>query len=139
MIGYWFKSSILSILLIPVIGFAQSSGTPPSVIPEQNTNKYTLNIITSNSIVRSLYVEKRNIDEREFPMDISRFVKIHVDRPHFALQFTCDEINTGHYMVNVEVYRNDILIATQTYENNAFITRQETNRLRLVNIFLIDK
>lgn len=128
MIGYWFKSSILSILFIPFISFG-----------EVNTNKYTLNILTQNTLIRTLRIEKQkiNLKEARFPLDITSLVNTYTNEPQFGLQFSYDEIDQGNLIINVEVYKNNNLIAGYGYENKAVF--KNTNRLRSVNIFLIDK
>jgi hypothetical protein len=129
MVGYWFKSSILSfILFIPVISFSQT-----------NTNTYTLNITCSNAIIRSLHIEKQVIEKKEFPLDISYLVNSNTNRPHFAVQFTFDEVDIGYYSINAQAYKNNTLIANYDYQGLSFDTRDTTNRVRSVNLFLIDK
>jgi hypothetical protein len=143
MIGYWFKSSILSFLLflIPVISFGQTNlyfeQTKPRKFPP-NTNIYTLNITCSNAITRSIHVEKQLITN-SFPVDISYLVNSNTNRPHFAVQFTFDEIDVGYYSINAQVYKNNILISNYDYQGQSFDTRDTTNRVRSINLFLIDK
>lgn len=128
MIGYWFKSSILSILFIPFVSFA-----------ENNTNKYTLNITSQNVLVRTIHIEQQQLKLKEvqFPLDITDFVNSRTNNPQFSLQFNYDEINQGGFLINVEVYKNNTLIAGYGYENKTNL--KNTNRLRAVNLFLIDK
>ena len=130
MIGYWFKSSILSILFIPFVSLANTN---------TNTNKYTLNIVSTNTIIRTLHIEQQpvKVKEVQFPLDITDLVNTHTNQPQFGLQFNYDEIDKGDLIINVEVYKNNNLIAGYGYENKAVL--KNTNRLRCVNIFIIDK
>jgi len=130
MVGYWFKSSILSFILflIPVISFSQP-----------NKDKYTLNITCSNAVIRSIVVEQEPI-KKEFPSDISYLVNNkNPDRPYFSIQFGIDKMNLGAYIVILEIYKNNVLINSLIHESQAFDSTDKTNRLRAASLFLVDK
>ncbi len=129
MIGYWFKPSIL-LLFIPFISLCDTN----------NTNKYTLNIVGTNVSIRTLYIEKQRVDfkNKELPLDITALVNINTNQPNFSLVLGCDEMDMGNLIVNIEIYKNNNLIAGFGYENRISLLK-DTNGIRSKCIFLIDK